>query len=79
MAEDVMEMPPTVWRVRLRGNFILGADVMSIPVAGGGVRDVHPALDGNHFAPGIPDRCPSGDMVEGGDFESWFELTSDDH
>ena len=32
------------------------------------------ALDGNHLAPGLPDRCPTGDGIEGGAFESWFTL-----
>jgi hypothetical protein len=35
------------------------------------------ALDGNHLAPGLPDRCPTGDHIEGGTFESWFEIGND--
>ena len=32
------------------------------------------ALDGNHLAPGLPARCPTGHGLEGGAFESWFHL-----
>ena len=32
------------------------------------------ALDGNHLAPGLTDRCPTGDLIEGGRFVSWFIL-----
>jgi hypothetical protein len=39
------------------------------------------ALDGNHLAPGLlapgstpPPRCPTGDYIEGGTFESWFTI-----
>ena len=32
------------------------------------------ALDGNHLGPPLPKRCPTGDFIEGGRFESWFEL-----
>ena len=33
------------------------------------------ALDGNHLAPGISaGRCPTGDLIEGGDFVSWFTV-----
>jgi len=32
------------------------------------------ALDGNHLGPGLFDRCPTGDLIEGGLFESWFTL-----
>jgi DNA-binding beta-propeller fold protein YncE len=32
------------------------------------------ALDGNHLAPGLPTRCPTGDAIEGGRFESWFTI-----
>ncbi len=30
------------------------------------------ALDGNHLGPGLFTRCPTGDVIEGGRFESWF-------
>jgi hypothetical protein len=32
----------------------------------------HFALDGNHLGPGLFTRCPTGDFIEGGRFESWF-------
>jgi hypothetical protein len=32
------------------------------------------ALDGNTLAPGLFARCPTGDAIEGGRFESWFTL-----
>ncbi|MFF5289013.1 YncE family protein [Paractinoplanes globisporus] len=32
------------------------------------------ALDGNQFFPGLPDRCPTGDRIEGGQFRSWFTV-----
>jgi hypothetical protein len=35
------------------------------------------ALDGNHLGPGLFDRFPSGDLIEGGLFESWFTLGGD--
>ena len=35
------------------------------------------ALDGNHLGPGLFDRCPTGDLIEGGLFESWFTLGGD--
>ncbi len=35
------------------------------------------ALDGNHLGPGLPDRCPTGDLIEGGRFTSWFILGED--
>ena len=31
-------------------------------------------LDGNHLGPGLPKRCPTGDLIEGGAFESWFRI-----
>jgi len=33
------------------------------------------ALDGNHLGPGLPGRCPTGDKIEGGRFESWFTIS----
>ncbi|GGL14619.1 collagen-like protein [Nocardia jinanensis] len=36
------------------------------------------ALDGNHPGPGLPARCPTGDFLEGGRFESWFVLGRSD-
>jgi hypothetical protein len=60
------------YEVRIDGNFILGAD--QIEIRG---EKVFPALDGNHFAPGLrgsPKRCPSGDAIEGGVFRSWFSI-----
>jgi DNA-binding beta-propeller fold protein YncE len=36
------------------------------------------ALDGNHLGPGLlrtsTRRCPTGDGIEGGTFESWFDI-----
>jgi hypothetical protein len=32
------------------------------------------ALDGNHLGPGLFARCPTGDVIEGGRFESWFRI-----
>jgi hypothetical protein len=31
------------------------------------------AVDGNHLPPWLPSR-PTGDRIEGGLFESWFQL-----
>lgn len=35
------------------------------------------ALDGNHLDPGLFARCPTGDVIEGGRFESWFTIGGD--
>ncbi len=39
------------------------------------------ALDGNHLGPGLSaatPRCPTGDLIEGGRFESWLMLAEED-
>jgi DNA-binding beta-propeller fold protein YncE len=64
-------VPPSGdYLVVLRGDAILAADETDVP----GVGKVRLALDGNHLGPGIPKRCPSGDHVEGGRFESWLTV-----
>jgi hypothetical protein len=64
------EAPPGVYRVVLDGDALLSLRV--------GARldgtDGPLALDGNHLGPGLPGRCPTGDLVEGGTFTSWFNL-----
>ncbi len=71
-----VDLPPGQYRVVLEGDHILGAKEIEIrdPFDPGGTIVVRPALDGNHFAPGLPDRCPTGDRVEGGRFLSWFTV-----
>ena len=71
--------PNGQYLVVLRGDAILALDE-SQPTATGasGPR----ALDGNHLAPGLvrtgPRRCPTGDLIEGGTFESWFKIVNSD-
>jgi DNA-binding beta-propeller fold protein YncE len=62
------------YRVVLKGDFVLGNDTITLPDG----REVNPALDGNHMGPGLPHRCPAGDAVEGGQFESWFRIVKRD-
>jgi hypothetical protein len=62
------------YRVVLKGDFVLGNDTITLPDG----REVNPALDGNHMGPGLPRRCPAGDAVEGGQFESWFRIVKRD-
>jgi len=69
-------LPPGIYRVVLEGDHILGAkeiEIDDLDHPGDKVK-VHPALDANHFAPGLPKRCPTGDRVEGGRFLSWFTI-----
>jgi hypothetical protein len=70
------------YRLLLRGDFVLGANQITLPDG----RDVFPAVDANHLSPGLlasggnplvgnlSARCPTGDWVEGGLFESRFRL-----
>ena len=61
----------------IEGNFILGAKQVEVPdpVQPDKRITVFPALDGNHFGPGVlRGRCPTGDAIEGGRFLSWFEI-----
>jgi hypothetical protein len=71
-------LPPGTYRVVLEGDHILGAEPIEIPDPYDPTKKirVQPALDGNHFAPGLPKRCPTGDRVEGGRFLSWFTMTA---
>ena len=73
---EPLRLPPGIYRVVLEGDHILGADEIEIrdPNDPDGTIRVNPALDGNHFAPGLPKRCPTGDRVEGGRFLSWFTV-----
>ena len=68
------EWPATDYMVVLRGDAILAID-QAIPRLDGktGPR----ALDGNHLGPGLPKRCPTGDHIEGGTFESWFTISEE--
>lgn len=64
---------PGRYRVVLRGDAILSQRVgKRIDGSEGPL-----ALDGNHLAPHLQKRCPTGDFIEGGRFESWFELGRD--
>ncbi len=58
------------YRVIVRGDLILGTQKMFLA---NGTTD-HPALDANHLGPGLSKRCPTGDGIEGGAFESWFTI-----
>ncbi len=53
----------------LEGDMILGADPIEVPYSN---EPVHPGADLDHFEPGIPFRCPTGDGTEGGTLNSWF-------
>lgn len=80
--------PAGVYRVVIEGNFILGEREIEVPDPLDPAKriKVHPALDAEHFAPGLSRdtgdppppllrrRCPTGDGLEGGRFVSWFEL-----
>jgi hypothetical protein len=76
--------PPGRYRVVIEGNFILGEKVVEVtgPQGGGEMIQANPALDAEHFGPGLngdflpamPRRCPTGNGLEGGRFVSWFEL-----
>jgi hypothetical protein len=65
--------PAGKYLVVLRGDAILA--LKDGPTLGHPNDDGPRALDGNHLGPGIYDRCPSGDEIEGGKFESWFTIT----
>lgn len=71
-----MSLRPGTYRVVLEGDHILGQKKIGIedPEKPGSTIQVNPALDANHFAPGLPARCPTGDRVEGGRFLSWFTI-----
>lgn len=72
-----IDLPPGVYRVVLEGDHILGEkeiEIEDVDRPGSKIK-VHPALDANHFAPGVSNnRCPTGDRVEGGRFLSWFTI-----
>jgi hypothetical protein len=70
-------LPPGTYRVVLEGDHILGEKQIEIEDVDnpGETIFVNPALDANHFAPGVDGRrCPTGDRVEGGRFLSWFTI-----
>ena len=79
-----VELPPGTYRVVLEGDHILAEKEIEIPDLNkpGNKIKVHPALDANHFAPGVrkglpgtlDPRCPTGDRIEGGRFLSWFTI-----
>ena len=76
------------YRVIIKGDFILGEKEIGLPDG----RFVHPALDADHLGPGLrgpggvpsdippglTPRCPTGDGIEGGTFESWFWIVDSD-
>lgn len=64
------EAPSGVYRVVLDGDAILSTRVDKRLDGSEGQL----ALDGNHLGPGLMARCPTGDLIEGGRFESWFIL-----
>jgi DNA-binding beta-propeller fold protein YncE len=84
--EQVLDWLPGEYRVIIRGNFIIGDKKIKLPDG----RLVYPSVDADHMGPAIhasldapldPDdpakairRCPSGNMTEGGTFESWFSI-----
>jgi hypothetical protein len=72
-----IELPPGNYRVVLEGDHILSdkqIEIEDVENPGTMIR-INPALDANHFAPGIGQgRCPTGDRVEGGRFLSWFTI-----
>jgi len=70
---------PGTYRVVLEGDHILGSKKIEIEDINnpGKTVAVNPALDANHFAPGVGNgRCPTGDRIEGGRFLSWFTILS---
>ena len=85
--EHQVVLPQGNYRVVIEGDFILGSDKIPIPNPNDSTKkiDVHPAMDGNHLGPGLlgpgstpiaslPARCPTGNVTEGGTFESWFTI-----
>jgi hypothetical protein len=84
MTDAGVRLPPGTYRVVLEGDHILAEKEIEIPDLNnpGNKIKVHPALDANHFAPGVrkglpaafDPRCPTGDRVEGGRFLSWFTI-----
>lgn len=72
-----IELPAGVYRVVLEGDHILGeaeTEIEDVDNPGAMIK-IRPALDANHFAPGVSNgRCPTGDRVEGGRFLSWFTI-----
>jgi len=64
------EAPQGLYRVILDGNTILSVRTdLRLDGSTGQL-----ALDGNHLGQGLTGRCPTGDLIEGGTFESWFIL-----
>jgi hypothetical protein len=71
-----------VGSVVLEGDFILGQKTIKVPSPTDPTKliEVNPALDADHFGPGLQpkgaaaSRCPTGDRVEGGRFLSWFTI-----
>lgn len=78
---EAIPLPRGQYRVVIYGDHILGSDMIEIrdPFNPDDMIEVHPALDANHFAPGLPARCPTGDRVEGGTFLSWFTIEAGDN
>jgi hypothetical protein len=73
--------------VVLKGDYVLAERTITKTRNDGSTFKVQAVLDANHLAPGVlgpggvgprglPARCPSGDWVEGGTFESWFEIVN---
>jgi DNA-binding beta-propeller fold protein YncE len=63
----------TEYQIVAKGDFILAhKEDPEIKLRDG--KPGRRALDGDHLGPGLPLRCPTGDGVEGGTFESWFGI-----
>ena len=83
-SNEPVPLPLGTYRVVLEGDHILAEKEIEIPDLNnpGNTIKVHPALDANHFAPGVRQglpaaldpRCPTGDRIEGGRFLSWFTI-----
>lgn len=73
------------FRIVVKGDFILAA-LADTAIELVDKSPAHRALDADHLGPGLPHppafrltpplpaRCPTGDGVEGGTFESWFSI-----
>ena len=86
--ERLVEWLPGEYRVVIKGDFVLGEKEIELPDG----RIVHAALDADHLGPGLKGpslvpsdippglnpRCPTGDGIEGGTFESWFWIVDSD-
>ncbi|WP_211233163.1 hypothetical protein [Solirubrobacter soli] len=71
---EARRFPDGIYLVVLRGDAIITfADGPRLDGSKG-----PRALDGNHLGPGLYRRCPTGDLIEGGTFESWFTITESD-